>query len=334
MKQASKRLVQWGAAVALIAGFVALYKFYQSYTAQLRVPVGVSWGGVLLASLIWASGYVQMILLWSSSFSWWGSSIAWYKGLRVFFVTNLARYIPGAIWQFAGLAGMTMEAGGSPAAASVGVILLQIVTLATGIMITVSAAPRLLPLTAGLTSVEQLLIAALLVAGLIVALPHLLPRIRSLLERILKKPVPLPTPPRGQFALYVIRCAGNWLIYGFAFWLFSRALLGQGAPSAWVAITCYVASYLAGLIAVFAPGGIVVREGAIIGLLQPSIGVEAATILAIASRFWQIAIEVTAACVMLGAEWLRSRLAHQENELVAKGRQEADGAKREAQRQT
>jgi hypothetical protein len=308
MKPAWKRVIQWSAALALIAGFIALYKFYQSYTAELRVPVGISWGEVLLASLIWASGYVQMILLWSSSFPWWGSSLPWYKGLRVFFVTNLARYIPGAIWQFAGLAGMTMEAGGSPTAAAVGVILLQIVTLATGIMLTVSAAPRLLPLTAGLTSIEQLLIAAFLVALLIVAFPHLLPRIRSLLERVLKRPVPLPSPPRGQFALYVVRCAGNWLIYGFAFWLFSKALLGQGAPSMWVAITSYVASYLAGLIAVFAPGGIVVREGAIVGLLEPSIGVEAATILAIASRFWQIAIEVTAACVMLGLDWLRTRI--------------------------
>jgi glycosyltransferase 2 family protein len=309
MKPAWKRVIQWSAVVALIAGFFALYKFYQSYTSQLRgAAVGVSWGEVLLASVIWASGYVQMIQLWSSSFSWWGSSLPWYKGLRVFFVTNLARYIPGAVWQFAGLSAMTMEAGGSAAAASVGVILLQIVTLATGIMLTVSAAPRLLPWTAGLTSGEQLAIAAFLVALLIVAFPHLLPRIRALAERVLKKPVPLPTPPRGQFAIYVIRCAGNWLIYGFAFWIFSRALLGQGAPSAWVAITCYVASYLAGLIAVFAPGGIVVREGAIIGLLQPSIGVEAATILAIASRFWQIAIEVVAACVMVGLDWLRTRL--------------------------
>jgi glycosyltransferase 2 family protein len=214
-----------------------------------------------------------------------------------------------------------MEAGSSPAVATVGVILLQIVTLATGIMLTVSAAPRLLPLTAGLTGAEQLAISSLLVALLIVALPHLLPRMRSLLERVLKTPVPLPSPPRGQFALYVIRCAGNWLIYGFAFWLFSRALLGQGAPSAWVAITCYIASYLAGLIAVFAPGGIVVREGAIIGLLQPSIGVQAATILAIASRFWQIAIEIIAACVMIGVDWIRSRLAHKENELVPERRQ-------------
>lgn len=308
MKPAWRKAIQWSAGVALIAGFIALYKFYQHYSKEMRFPVGVSWGEVLLASLIWASGYVQMIQLWSSSFPWWGSSLPWYKGLRVFFVTNLARYIPGAIWQFAGLAGMTMEAGGSPTAATVGVILLQIVTLATGIMLTVSAAPQLLPLTARLNSEEQLAIAALLIALLIVALPRWLPRIRTVAERLTKKQVPLPTPPRGQFALYVVRCAGNWLIYGFAFWVFSRALLGQGAPRPWVAITSYVASYLAGLIAVFAPGGIVVREGAIVGLLEPSIGVEAATILAIASRFWQIAIEVVAACVMLGAEWLRNRL--------------------------
>jgi glycosyltransferase 2 family protein len=302
-------VAQWGAGIAMVAGLIALYRFYESYQAQLHgAATGVSWGEVLLASLIWSSGYVQMIQLWSSSFPWWGSSLPWFKGMRVFFVTNLARYIPGAVWQFAGLATMTIEAGGSAAAASVGVILLQIVTLATGIALTISAAPRLLPWTADLTSGEELLIAALLVGILVVALPHMLPRIRAVAERLLKRPVPLPTPPRGQFALYVVRCAGNWLIYGFAFWLFSRALLGQGAPGPWVAITSYVASYLAGLIAVFAPGGIFVREGAIVGLLAPSIGAEPAAILAIASRFWQIAIEVAAAGIVMGLDWLRTRL--------------------------
>jgi glycosyltransferase 2 family protein len=304
-----RRIAQWGAGIAFFAGLFALYRFYQSYQAQLHgAATGVSWGEVLLASLVWSSGYVQMIQLWSSSFPWWGSRLVWYKGLRVFFVTNLARYIPGAIWQFAGLATMTKEAGGSAAAASVGVILLQIVTLATGIALTISAAPRLLPWTAGLTSAEQLLIAALLIGLLIVVLPHYLPRIRKVAERVMDRSVPLPQPPRGQFAVYVVRCAGNWLIYGFAFWLFSRALLGPAAPSAWVAISSYVASYIAGLIAVFAPGGIFVREGAIVGLLAPAIGAAPAAILAIASRFWQIAIEVVAAGVMLGLDWIATRI--------------------------
>jgi glycosyltransferase 2 family protein len=312
MTPAWRRVAQGATAVALVAAGVVLYRLYQSYTAELHgATIGVSWGEVILSSLVWLAGYLQMIQLWSSSFPWWGSRLPWYKGLRVFLVTNLARYIPGGVWQFAGLAGMTMAAGGSPVAASLGVILLQICTLATGMALTLSAAPRLLgPWAATLNATEQLVIAVVLIAVLVIAFPRLLPRIRRVAERVLKRPVPLPTPPRRAFAIYVIRCAANWLIYGFAFWLFSRALLGPSrSPSVWVAITSYVASYLVGLLAVFAPGGIVVREGAIVALLTPSIGYQAAVILALASRLWQVAIEVAAACIALAADWvIRTRI--------------------------
>lgn len=295
--------------IALIAGAVVIYKFSQHYTASLHeASIGLRWGWLVASSLVWLAGYVQMIELWASSFPWWGSKLGRLRGLRIFVVANLARYVPGAIWQFASLAGMTMAAGASPAAASVGVILIQIVTLATGFAIVLSATPTYLGAWAhGMTPWEQLAVAVALVGLVIVVFPHVVPRIRVWAERLLKTPVPLPVPPQWPFAIYVVRCAANWFIYGIGFWLFCHAVLGPSAPGAWLAVTAYVASYIVGLLAVFAPGGIVVREGALVVLLSPVIGAQPALVLAVASRLWQIALEVLAAGVAVGADWISHR---------------------------
>jgi uncharacterized membrane protein YbhN (UPF0104 family) len=56
---------------------------------------------------------------------------------------------------------------------------------------------------------------------------------------------------------------------------------------------------VAGLVALFAPGGLVVREGLLILLLQPSIGLGAATALAVASRLLLTVTELGAAVPFL-----------------------------------
>ncbi len=148
--------------------------------------------------------------------------------------------------------------------------------------------------------------------------------------------MPLPAPPQRAFALYVVRAALGWAAYGLGFWLFARALFGDDAPHLWLAATSYVGSYLLGLIAVFAPGGLVVREGALVVTLQPAIGPERALVLAIASRMWLVSLEIIGAATVVGADWVirRSGLPHHEDELVAERRHQSEHAESEAQRDT
>jgi len=151
-------------------------------------------------------------------------------------------------------------------------------------------------------------LAALLTAALIGLGPRALPVVRRWAERLIKRPVPLPAPPPGAFAVYVVRAALAWVAYGFAFWLFGRALFGAEAPHMWLAGTAYVSSYLLGLIAVFAPGGIVVREGAMVVQLSSAIGSDRALVLAVASRLWLVSLEIIGALVVLAVDWWRRRV--------------------------
>jgi len=60
-----------------------------------------------------------------------------------------------------------------------------------------------------------------------------------------------------------------------------------------------VGAYVAGLLVVFAPSGLVVREAAIVAGLSPLIGGGRALTLALGSRLWLVALEVATALGVL-----------------------------------
>jgi hypothetical protein len=107
--------------------------------------------------------------------------------------------------------------------------------------------------------------------------------------------------PTGEFAWYVGGLCLPWVTYGVAFWLFGRGLMGAQAPVFTLAIGGFVASYVAGLIVVFAPSGLVVREAALVAALAPSMGGGPALVLALASRLWLLAVELITALGVLAA---------------------------------
>ena len=61
----------------------------------------------------------------------------------------------------------------------------------------------------------------------------------------------------------------------------------------------FTESYLAGVIAVFAPAGLLVREAALISVLTPVLGGPDAVILAVAARIWHTALELVSGALVL-----------------------------------
>jgi uncharacterized membrane protein YbhN (UPF0104 family) len=81
--------------------------------------------------------------------------------------------------------------------------------------------------------------------------------------------------------------------------LLAGGLLPRVRLDAPTATGAFTASYLAGLLALVAPGGIGVRESVMILLLQGPIGLAAATVLALASRVLLTLAELGAAAPFL-----------------------------------
>jgi len=255
-----------------------------------RVAPLVASGVFVLATL------AVLLAAWTASLRWCGARLTYHNAGRIWFTANLARFIPGTVWQFASLAAMAARYQVSMIAATATVLLEQVVLLITGLLVIAALTPAVLHAVWWQTAFATA--AVLGAAGL--ALPRPNNRVGHWLEgrlpgiRLLWSGM---TP--GRLAAFAATLVVPWVLYGIAFRLLALGLFGT-PPGSWgFYIAAFTGSYVAGVIAVFAPAGIFVREAALIALLAPLLGSSDALILATASRIWLTALEVLAAVVVL-----------------------------------
>lgn len=304
------RWLRAGAQIVLIGGAVLfLVKTAREHAGTFSAWEGVAdWRALLAASALVLGAFALMVLTWSASLRWWNASLSFLSALRIWSLSNLARFIPGAVWQFAGLAALAADEGISPVAATGAVLLQQLVLLATGIVMAVMMAPGWVePIAGGLPPFATASIALFALALVCFLIPLAMPTIGGALARIVKRDFAWPQPSAAAFAAYTGALVLPWLIFAMAFWLFARSMLGPSTPSLMVAGGAFVASYVAGIVAVFAPAGIAVREAALVAMLAPVVDSRVALMLALGSRLWMIALEILMAAAVVALYRARGR---------------------------
>jgi uncharacterized membrane protein YbhN (UPF0104 family) len=75
-----------------------------------------------------------------------------------------------------------------------------------------------------------------------------------------------------------------WLLLGLCFWLTARSLFDLSFEQSSFYTGAFTVAWLVGLVAVFAPGGLGVREAVLVALLRSRTGTADAVLLAAASR--------------------------------------------------
>jgi uncharacterized membrane protein YbhN (UPF0104 family) len=251
---------------------------------------------VLSLVLIWLM-YALLILGWRAMLSGWGQQLDGWSAARIWIVSGLGKYIPGKVWALAGMALLSQRAGVAAWAATGSAVVMQVLAIGTGAAVAGLAGAHILE------SAQQGAGAGLvlLVAGAIMSVGLLFwpPFLRRLLRLAAPQAVGERQPPARGIVVGIATNIVAWLGYGLALWLLGRGLLPTSGLSLQLAITVFTASYLAGFLALFAPGGIGVREGLFILMLQEPLGVGAATSLALASRLLLTVAELGAAVPFL-----------------------------------
>ena len=268
----------------------------------------LAWLPILAGSALTGATYLYLVLLWVLSLGWWKQRFPYLEAARVWFVSNLARFIPGMVWQLAGVAAMSHERDVSPVAATAAVLLQQVVLVFTGLAVAAAWAPALLARWAyGIRPGELLALTAGAMVLLVILLPRIMPVVSGVVSRAVRRDVTWPPMPTGEFAWYVAGLCLPWMTYGVAFWLFGHGLLGSQGPVLALAVGSFVASYVVGLIVVFAPSGLVVREAALVAALSPALGGGPALVLAVASRLWLLMVELAIALGVLAVHAMAHR---------------------------
>lgn len=250
--------------------------------------------------------YGILVLAWRGMVVGWGQRLPLREAARIWTVSSLGKYIPGKVWAIAGMALMARERGVAPWAATGAAVLNQALAVAAGALVVAVTGTSLLAahypwITRGLWAVGILSVAGL------VALrsPGLVGRILRLVRVEVGDPA-VPAP-RTVFRAVLANVIA-WVGYGVALWLLAHGVLAA-APPLRAAIAAFTASYIAGLLAVIAPGGLGVREAVFILMLQGTLGAPAAAALAVASRVLLTFTEVGAAAPFLLPPAERTRVA-------------------------
>ena len=275
------RLVPWlrwglfALAVVIIAWAVA-----SQWSRVSASVIEVGWLRVAIATALAVLALGFNTLSWRTVMSSVGLDAPLREASGVFLVSQAGKYVPGAVWPVVAQAEFAREHGVTRARATVG----SLVAMAVGVVMAgVVGAVALAAFSSG--SVLRYWWAILLALALAVTLvPAVLSRLLKLALRVLRRDGEIPHIGGKALAVSAVWSALNWAAIGAQAWVLLRALGGSEATYG-LATGAFALAWLVGFLAVFAPAGGVVREGALVLLLGSVVTQPQAFAFALVSRF-------------------------------------------------
>ena len=268
---------------------------------------------VLLAYAVLIETLRRILLVWAApSEKDNRPQLSFLSVARMWSISNFGRYIPGKVWGIGAMAAMAKQAGIPGVAAAGSAVLNTVVNIATGFLVALVAGWRSFDeISKGRTWIGVALVA---VAALgLVALPAILPKMLEVARRVTRREISVASVPHRAVYIALVGNLVSWLLYGAAFQLFVFGVIGESRGSFADYVTAYAWPYILGYLAIFAPGGIGVRDGALAAVLPP-LGIAAppeALLISLTSRLWLTVLELLPGVLFLAAGALpRSKATH------------------------
>lgn len=273
---------------AIIAWFV-----YQSLARGLAgsdfLRLRFDWAWLALSWVLLAGYYALYTLGLDLVMRALGSPSTLPKAFKLNFASNLGKYVPGGFWPALGRVALAPAMSLSRAHAAVSLVLEAGFSTAGGLIVFALSLGFGGRLPAGTQPWMWLALAALLVVALHPAIFSRALKWAFRLARVEHE------PPRlgygitlGLVALYAL----SWVVAGAAFQCFTYALVKDAGGNTLAYAGAYAAASIAGLLVLFAPGGIGVREGVLAFLITPFVGPGAAVVVGFGARVWSTLLEL------------------------------------------
>ena len=281
-----------GAGLAFVAVTIAEHwSEIQAYEWQAR------WGRMSASLAVMAASLVFGTWIWKRVLDRFpAASLPFGQLLRISFLSKVARYIPGKVWQFVAVGQLSARTGGSPRiAVSSMVVHAAFDLLAASIVASVVAARRidLLP------SDPLFALAGASALAVVASHPRLIEAGLVLLARLSGRERITWTGGWRDSVEVLALSILSWAGLGLAFYLFVGSVVrvdpGQLLPL--VGINAF--AFVAGYVVVVAPAGAGVREATMAGLLGRLVPAGAAAVVAVLARLWTIGAELATLAVVL-----------------------------------
>jgi uncharacterized membrane protein YbhN (UPF0104 family) len=293
------RSSRWARPAAVVAVAVVLASFAVTLAAQWDTIAAASWrlepARFAAASVVLVASFALVAALWGVALAA-AAGVPVRRGARIWFLANLARYVPGNVWSVLGAVELARREGAPRRAAAAVVALTQVlsvsVAVVVGLPVLVAQWARLgRPALVGLV---VLAVAAACLALLWAARRPLLGLVRRRHPDLtLRELVPSPRVAAGLAAGYAL----YWLVAGLAFGLFAASVYEPAGAELPLLVAAYGAAYAVGFLSLLTPGGLGVREGVLVLVLAPVMPAGVAAVVAVLARVWMMLVELAGSVV-------------------------------------
>jgi uncharacterized membrane protein YbhN (UPF0104 family) len=242
---------------------------------RLSVPVVLAAWGLVLA------GIYATFRSWRAALADLGVGLPQPAAMRVFYLGQLAKYVPGTIWPVVTQMRLGRDYRVPPRASGAAFAVFMLLLVGTGLLVGVPVIPLLGRDAADGSRWLALVLPVLALA----ATPAVLNRVMAVALRVARRP-PMPAP---LSTAGILRAGGwavvSWLCYGVHVYLLARALGAGGGALLWLQCTgAFAAAFASGPLLLVVPAGVGVREAALLLLLGSTVTAPVAAVVAVISR--------------------------------------------------
>lgn len=244
-----------------------------------------------LAALCTVGSLVASFLAWRETLAGLGDRLPVATAARIFFLGQLAKYVPGSIWAIVGQMELARVHGVRRERTATAGIVVLVISLAMGLTLGLLAVPALLDADSELYASSVLLLIPLAV----VLHPKVLTWLVQRGLRLLKRPPlesALSLTTIWRVAVFSILSNG---LLGLQIWQLAVDVGGEGWALLALAVGGYGLAASVSLVVIPLPAGAGLREAILVLLLAPEIGAASATLVAILARLLLTVADVAAA---------------------------------------
>ena len=259
---------------------LAVYGLASQWPQVHTALAKLAWYDVAGAALCAVAGLGCMMLAWRALLADLGSPLPLRTAIRVMFVGQLGKYVPGAVWAVAAQVELARDHDVPRRRSATA----SLVAMATTLVVGLVAAGIMLPLVSAHAVRQYWWVLAVTPLAAACLYPPVNKFLLDLALKAARKP-PLERPvSRPGMARALAWTALGWLCYGAHAWFLIRVFAGRSGDVFALALGAYALAWSVGFLIVFFPGGIGPRELALIAVLAPVMPAASALVVALASR--------------------------------------------------
>ena len=296
------KILKYGFLV-LVVIFLARY-FYKNSESYRNLDVSINWAVFAGAVGFYFLYKITLASLWHYMTKLNQCGIGYFRAITAYLYSILGKYIPGKVFMLLARIPAYEEAGAPIRKVTICFFLENICTLLGAAFLFLVS---LLFFPNDILADYTWATVGLVVVFFICINPKIINFFLKIMEKLIhKKDMQIPMTYK-QMLKVVLLFIGNWLIVGIGFYMLACSIYPIPLSEMLYTAGIFGLSCIIGILAIFAPSGLGVREGILVlglGLIMPS---EYAVIISIISRLWMTVSELALIGIAFVVNQVRER---------------------------